>query len=507
MQQHTAIQIQNLSVRFIKDAQKFDAVKNISFTINKGQTLALVGMSGSGKSITSLAIMGLLPQQAQINGHIFLDNNTDILQCSKQERININGKKISMIFQEPMSALNPIMSIGKQLVESIVTHQKINKKSALNQAIFWLDKVQLPHPDDIFNRFPHQLSGGQKQRVMIAMAMCNKPDLLIADEPTTALDVLVQKDIIQLMKNLQSELGMAILFITHDIDLAHLIADEIIEIKNGVLIPYHKKHFNNNIFSSPPTDNVKSILVQINNLTVQFPQPNNRTLNALNNVSLSIFEGEILGLVGASGCGKSTLSKCILGLQQYISGTIFFGEKDMRLMSRKERSRCVQMVFQDPYSSLNPRMCVQDALLEILQMHRPEISDPKKEINRLLALVELPEDAAKKYPHEFSGGQRQRICIAKAMAVQPQLIICDESVAALDTVIQEQILQLLSNINRNTGITFLFISHDLNVVSRLCNKIAVMNNGKIIELGNTQDIIGNPKEIYTEKLLKASLLG
>ncbi len=505
MQQDIAIKVENLSVSFPKDTLLFAAVKDISFDIPKGKTLALIGQSGSGKSITSLAIMGLLPKKSIISGNIFLENKNNILTITKKERTKINGNKISMIFQEPMSALNPIMSIGNQLTESILTHQNIDKKLAKQQALYWLEKVQLPTPKEIFNRYPHQLSGGQKQRVMIAMAMCNKPALLIADEPTTALDVLVQKDIIDLMKSLQLEFGMAILFITHDLALAHLIADKIIELKNGTIINYEKKPINTEIIKEKAVDN-NAVLVQINNLNVHFTQNKIDILKALDNVSLSIYKGEILGLVGASGCGKSTLSRCILGLQDYISGHILFENKDMKMMHRKERSAKVQMVFQDPYSSLNPRLNVRDTLLEILHFHRPEIENKNNEVNKLIALVQLPEGSEKKYPHEFSGGQRQRICIAKALAVQPQLIICDESVAALDTVIQEQILQLLTDIQRVTGITYLFISHDLNVVKKLCNRIAVMNQGKIIEIGDTKEVIENSKEIYTEKLLAASML-
>ena len=493
--------------------QSFHAVQGISFHIGKGQTLALIGASGSGKSLTSLAIMGLLPKHTQQTGYIMLDGTEDVIlnKLSEKEWQQVRGNRISMVFQEPMSALNPIKTVGSQLRECILAHQQMSKEDAKQLAISWLEKVKLPQPAVLYNRYPHQLSGGQKQRVMIATAMSNHPQVLFAVEPTTALHVTVEKEIIELMKQLQQEMGMAMLFITHDLALARLIADDFLILEKGKVVQQmHTPEFTREHVDNPGAETI----LEVNNLKVHYPTAHNwlgkttSVFKAVDNVSFSISKGETLGLVGESGCGKSTLSKCILGLQEATEGQILFKGRDITHLPQSEWHKLrkdIQIIFQDPYASLNPRLTVGTAIAEPMKVHGISVDKSvKHSVLQLLDQVQLPATAFDRFPHEFSGGQRQRICIARALAVQPQLVICDESVAALDINIQTQILELLSTLQQQHQLTYLFITHDLHVVRSISDRIMVMEKGKIIEQGDAAQLMQYPQMDYTKKLLAAA---
>ncbi|MFA6056750.1 MAG: ABC transporter ATP-binding protein [Taibaiella sp.] len=506
------ITVQNLSVSF-GGHQPFEAVKEVSFSIAAGKTLALIGQSGSGKSVTSLALMGLLPTTATVTGVMELAGKANLTNLETRSWTEIRGKEISMVFQEPMSALNPVKTCGYQLVESIKAHQQLSTNEAKALALQWFQKVKLPTPEKLLRRYPHQLSGGQKQRVMIAMAMCNHPALLIADEPTTALDVTVQKEIINLMKELQEEYQTAILFITHDLALAKTIADDYLVMEKGKVISSGAPHVNKdhkiseiNIADSQPVLKVKDVEICYAEET-NWLGKTTKYFQAVDKVSFELYPGETLGLVGESGCGKSTLSRCILGLQPVTSGSIYFEGQDITQYSNEQwrvLRKDIQIIFQDPYSSLNQRIKVGDALAEPMLVHKLAThKNVNKYVEELLEMVQLPADSRHKYPHEFSGGQRQRICIARALAVQPKLVICDESVSALDVKIQEQILDLLAGLQKQRELTYLFITHDLTVVRRISNRIMVMEKGKIVEQGPTESIMMHPKEDYTKKLLAA----
>jgi peptide/nickel transport system ATP-binding protein len=536
------LSVEGLHIRF--DGQPFSTVKDLSFTLGKGETLAIVGESGSGKSLTAFALMGLLPKTAGTTGSMLLHapgGTTDLAGLTLHNGTLQRGNQVSMVFQEPMSALNPVMKIGRQLQEAILAHNKITQQEAKLQAVNWLGKVQLPHPEQLYNRYPHQLSGGQKQRVMIAMAMCNHPTLLIADEPTTALDVTVQQEIIRLMSYLQQEFNTAMIFITHDLALATTISDKILVMYKGEVQEYgptesiinapqsaytkallacrpsqeHKGHLlptvqdvmNGNYESQPipPTAQLADTLITVDKLDVWFPTGNNKYFKAVNNVSFNIKKGEILGLVGESGCGKSTISKAMMGILPATHGSIVFKDKDLTKLSIHEwkamRTR-IQMIFQDPYSSLNPRMTIGDALREPLNVHRiVPAAHIDKEVLRLLDMVQLPSDSLNKYPHQFSGGQRQRIGIARALSLRPELLICDESVSALDVSIQAQILNLLKTLQQELGLTYLFISHDLNVVHYISDRVMVMQAGEIVETGNAEQVLLHPQHDYTKRLI------
>jgi peptide/nickel transport system ATP-binding protein len=515
--QQNVLEVRDLEIRF-KGRQEFYAIRKISFSLQKGATLALVGQSGSGKSLTSLALMGLLPKSADSSGQIHLqksdDSFVDLNALQAHEWTAIRGKYIGMIFQEPMSALNPLQTCAQQLMESILVHQRLSKKEAYQLAVDWFKKVKMPDPERLLQRYPHQLSGGQKQRLMIAMAMCNHPAVLIADEPTTALDVTLQKDIILLMKELQQEFQTAILFITHDLALARTLTSRFLVLEKGAIATQDVLFRQEEKLRLPTTPAALEMpLLQVDQLSVRFEQGINWLgkstghFTAVDNVSFELYKGETLGLVGESGCGKSTLSKCILGLQQPGSGSIYYKGQDItRYSSREWRKlrRYIQIIFQDPYSSLNQRMRIGDALAEPLIVHK--ICAPKdihRKVGQLLDMVGLPAASGNKYPHEFSGGQRQRISIARALAVNPELIICDESVSALDVKIQAQILDLLSSLQQEFQLTYLFITHDLHVVKRISDRVMVMERGKIVEQGPTEQIMYHPAEAYTRKLLQA----
>ncbi len=547
----TILSVSDLRVSFPGNGN-FVAVNNISFTLGKGRTLAIVGESGSGKSLTALALMGLLPPQAVHEGKLILHPGTKDISLNAVDRQQIKGKEIGMVFQEPMSSLNPVMSIGKQLQEAIMIHQSLSKADAKELAIDWLGRVQLPAPGNIYARYPHQLSGGQKQRVMIAMAMCNHPSLLLADEPTTALDVTVQHEIIGLMGYLQQEHGAAMIFITHDLSLAARIADDVLVMWKGEAIEYGpasqvidhpahaytkallacrpapgKKGYRLPVISDFLTDDKEYIpqkdivrhwsedtLLSVSDIRVWFPE--HKTLfgktqahfKAVDGVSFQLKKGEVLGLVGESGCGKSTVCRALMGLVPVNSGSMQFnGEELSGKTAREWRTlrRQIQMIFQDPYASLNPRMTIGDMLAEPLITHEiVSRAGVNKETHRLLDLVQLPSEAAYRYPHQFSGGQRQRIGIARALALRPQLLICDESVSALDVSIQAQVLNLLKDLQQEFDLTYLFISHDLSVVHYFSDRVMVMHEGKIVEEGPADAVFDAPAHEYTRRLIAST---
>jgi peptide/nickel transport system ATP-binding protein len=553
------LKIENLSVDFIKEKEITNAVKNISLEIERGEILALVGESGSGKSVTSLSVLQLLPvPPARYKGSIlFYENESaiNLLDLSTRDLQKIRGNSIAMIFQEPMTSLNPVMSCGKQIVEAIQLHKKVSYNEAKELTINWFKKVKLPSPEQIFNRYPHQLSGGQKQRVMIAMAMCCNPSLLICDEPTTALDVTVQKTILELIKDIQQEENIGVLFITHDLGIVAEIADrvaiiykgEILEqdttellFKNpkhpytkallacrpalhpkGVRLPVVSDFLEQDVTDVKPkiTDTSKNpgdkieneVLVKVERLSVHFPTKKNlfgkplSFTKAVDDVSLQIYKGETLGLVGESGCGKTTLGRTLLRLIEPTQGKIFIEGNDITALSTKQLSQLrqeVQLVFQDPYSSLNPRLTVGAAIAEPMQVFKAlSAKERTKKIIDLLDKVNLPKSYLKRYPHEFSGGQRQRIVIARALALNPTLLVCDESVSALDVSVQAQVLNLLNDLKKDLGLTMLFITHDLSIVRYMSDRIAVMRAGKIIETAGAEEIYQDPKMEYTRNLL------
>jgi len=550
-EQRTVISVDQLRIAF----SDFVAVKDISFELSKGRTLAIVGESGSGKSLTALALMGLLPKNAALSGSLtlYVSGQVHPLQDIKAiDKQQLRGKHISMVFQEPMSSLNPVMRVGKQLAECMLAHRDISRKVAKELAIQWLRKVQLPLPEKMYDRYPHQLSGGQKQRVMIAMAMCNHPVLLIADEPTTALDVTVQKEIVLLMRELQHEHHTAMIFITHDLALASEIADEVLVMYKGELVEYGsaekvlrepQSNYTRALLACRPDAQKKGYklptvsdfmepgevavtleaqqatfldekpLLDVNKLKVWFTEEKNlfgRPLNyfkAVDDVSFTLHKGEVLGLVGESGCGKSTLSRSLLGLLPVHEGKILFNGEDLARIPHKEWRRVrrqVQMIFQDPYASLNPRISIGDMLKEPLMVHSivPQ-GELEKETKRLLDIVQLPADSLRRYPHQFSGGQRQRLGIARALALRPQLLICDESVSALDVSVQAQILNLLKELQAELQLSYLFISHDLNVVYYMSDRVMVMQAGKIVESGVAEQVLKQPYNEYTMKLISA----
>lgn len=545
---NNVLTVNNLSISF----GEIPVVRDVTFSLQRGATMALVGESGSGKSLTALSVMGLLPLSAKLSGSIELNTSQGQYDLLDDEHLqNLRGKDIGMVFQEPMSSLNPVMTIGRQITESILLHSEANEKQAKEITINWLRKVQLPTPEEIYNRYPHQLSGGQKQRVMIAMAMCNNPALLIADEPTTALDVTVQKEVIELMAGLKKEFGTAMIFITHDLALAAQIADTVTvmqygsivehgEAKQVLTVPQHPytqallacrpsaddkgrrlpivaDFLSNNTTEHKsalhPAIPVGDTLLSVQNMKVWFMVQTNwmgkpvEYFKAVNDVSFDLRKGEILGLVGESGCGKSTISRTLVGLLPFYEGTASFKGQDLATLSAKQWNgvrRDIQMIFQDPFASLNPRMSIGNMLEEPLMVHNivPR-SERKKEVLRLLDLVQLPADSIKRYPHQFSGGQRQRLGIARALAVRPELLICDESVSALDVSVQAQVLNLLKDLQQEFNLSYLFISHDLNVVHYISDRVMVMQSGKIVESGTADKVLKTPTDEYTKRLIAA----
>jgi peptide/nickel transport system ATP-binding protein len=564
------LRINDLSIDFISEAGTIPAIKNISLSVNHGEILAIVGESGSGKSVTALSILQLLARTAKYSsGEIIFsedgDQTVDLIGLSKKELQQTRGNKIAMIFQEPMTSLNPVFSCGYQVAESLMLHKKISNAEAKRQAIEWFKKVKLPEPEIIFSKYPHQLSGGQKQRVMIAMAMCCKPSLLICDEPTTALDVTVQKNILQLIKELQQEEKMGVIFITHDFGVVNEIADRIAVMYKGEIVesnsvkqiftnpqhPYtkgllacrpllHQKGERLPVVSDflKTTDDrlqkiVKpdplvvtetavrgqssTVLLSVKHLSVWFPVKKNllgKSLSytkAVDDVSFEVIKGETLGLVGESGCGKTTLGRTLLRLIEPTAGEIIYNGNDLAKKSLNEiipLRKDIQLVFQDPYSSLNPRLTIGSAIDEPLKVHGIYKNEKqrKEKVIDLLEKVNLDAKHFDRYPHEFSGGQRQRIVIARALALNPSFIICDEPVSALDVSVQAQVLNLLSDIKKEFGFTTIFISHDLAVVRYISDRMMVMHKGKIVEEGPADDIYYHPKNEYTKNLV-ASIPG
>lgn len=563
------LEITNLSVDFIIGSGTISAIQNISFAVNKGETVAVVGESGSGKSVTSLSILQLLPSPPAKykSGKILYSENgnnpVDLLTVSEKDLRNIRGNKISMIFQEPMTSLNPVQKCGAQVMESLVLHKKTSIKDAKLKTIELFHHVKLPQAAAMVNRYPHQLSGGQKQRVMIAMAMSCEPSLLIADEPTTALDVTVQKTILQLIKGLQQEKEMGVIYITHDLGLVAEIADKVVVMYKGKIVetgtvkdiflnPKHR--YTEALIKCRPTpvskgkklpvisdfiseandknpESLKKIVIpfrenqthlqisetpgtflKVENLKVYFPIKKSFTgkilseTKAVDDVSFSIEKGETLGLVGESGCGKTTLGRALIRLIKPTGGNIFFNGKNIAHIPdeqmRKMRKE-IQIIFQDPYGSLNPRITIGQAINEPMKIHEilPTEKQRREKITELLEKVDLKPEHFSRYPHEFSGGQRQRICIARALSLNPDFIICDESVSALDVSVQAQVLNLLNELKNELGFTCIFISHDLSVVHYISNRIMVMNKGRIEETGTADDIYFNPKSPYTRQLI------
>ncbi|MBS1760681.1 MAG: ABC transporter ATP-binding protein [Bacteroidetes bacterium] len=560
---HPLLSIKNLSLDFITESVTTHALKNISLIVNKNEVVALVGESGSGKSVTSLSVLRLLPSPPAkfTSGSILFSENgetaIDILAKQKKEMQEIRGNKIAMIFQEPMTSLNPVFTCGHQVMEAILKHKAISKEEAKKQTLDWFHKVKLPNPETVFKRYPHQLSGGQKQRVMIAMAMSCNPSLLICDEPTTALDVTVQKTILELIKELQQQTGMGVLFITHDLSLVAEIADRSIVMYKGEIVEQNNVQ---NIFNAPNhpytrallacrpanhqrgqrlpivadflnpsqskandskevvlnTENKKNhqqeALISVSNLSVWFPdkktflgKPLSFT-KAVDEVSFEVFKGETLGLVGESGCGKTTLGRTLLRLTEPTAGKIIYSGIELTAKKRSELAsmrKDIQIIFQDPYSSLNPRITIGVAISEPLKVHKlfPTEKGRKEKVIELLEKVDLKAEHFNRYPHEFSGGQRQRIVIARALSLNPSFIVCDESVSALDVSVQAQVLNLLNDLKKEMGFTAIFISHDLSVVRYISDRIMVMNKGKIEETGLADDVYFNPQSPYTKNLI------
>ncbi|HRP55577.1 ABC transporter ATP-binding protein [Agriterribacter sp.] len=570
------LSIQNLSISFRQEGKAVHVLHNISFSVKRGETVAIVGESGSGKSVTSLAVLQLLPvpPAAYTSGKILFSaeggTGVDLLKLPEKEMQYVRGNKIAMIFQEPMTSLNPLYTCGDQVTEAILLHQHINYKAAKQKAVELFEKVRLPGPAAVFNRFPHELSGGQKQRVMIAMAMSCEPSLLIADEPTTALDVTVQQSILRLIKELQVEKNIGVIFISHDLGLVAEIADRAIVMFKGKIIeqntihelftdprhPYtqallecrpvlhtkeerlpvvsdfmeinedgniirkerqyydRKKTQHTTVPVKPDTPGIASPLVKVENLKVWFPVQRGMTgahkhyIKAVDDVNFDIHEGETVGLVGESGCGKTTLGRCLLRLIDPTSGTVHFRAQNLLTLSPAQLRHVrkdFQIIFQDPYSSLNPRLSVGNAIQEGMSIHGIGSNDKNRKglIINILEKVNLSADHYNRYPHEFSGGQRQRIGIARALALNPSFIVCDESVSALDVSVQAQVLNLLNDLKREFRFATLFISHDLSVVRYISDRILVMYNGKIEEAGPAEEVYNTPQSAYTRQLIAA----
>lgn len=556
----------NLKISFLRDGEWNESVHGVSFEVPKGKTLGIVGESGSGKSVSNLAVMRLLNErQSRISADEITLDGKDILHLEEKDMHDIRGKRIAMIFQEPMTSLNPVFQCGFQVSEAILAHENVTEEEAKARVISLFKKVMLPRPEAIYKSYPHELSGGQKQRVMIAMALACNPELLIADEPTTALDVTVQKEILKLLQELQKSDNLSMIFISHDLGVVSEVSDYIAVMHSGNIVEYGEaQEILNNpkdpytkglLACRPPMDfrlkrlpivkefldgtwsddadfkqklvvtqeeresHLKEIysrepLLKVEHLKTWFPLKKglfNRVydhVKAVDDVSLNVYPGETLGLVGESGCGKTTLGRSILRLVEPSEGKIIFEGKDVMSLSGndlREYRKHAQIVFQDPYSSLNPKMRVGDAIAEPMSVHglEPDTKRRHDKVCELLTEVGLKPEHYQRYPHEFSGGQRQRICIARALAVHPKLIICDESVSALDVSVQAQVLNLLNRLKKDFGFTYIFISHDLSVVRFMSDRILVMYNGRPVELGDADEIFNNPQNEYTKKLINA----
>jgi len=552
------LRVNSLNISFYKEDIEKHIIKTISFEIESNKITAIVGESGSGKSISSLAIMGLLPKSiSKITSGSILYKDRDLVPISDKEFQNIRGKEIAMIFQEPMSSLNPSMRCGKQVEEILRQHFKLSPSEIKAKVLALFEKVKLPNPSRVYKSYPHEISGGQKQRVMIAMAIACKPKLLIADEPTTALDVTVQKEILELLKAIQAETGMSILFISHDLSLVSEFADEVLVMYQGKIVEQGTTH---SIFRNPEHNYTKALIAarpnadyrlkklptisdfmsntvedvvvstkdrKANHKKLYAQQPllevidvektyfsktgwftKDKPFKAVDGVSFKVYPGETMGLVGESGCGKSTLGNAILQLDKATSGIIKYNGLDLTQLKKSELRRLrkdIQIIFQDPFASLNPRLTVGNSIMEPMAVHH--IGKSKEErtekVLDILDKVGLDLTAFNRYPHEFSGGQRQRIGIARTIALEPKLIVCDESVSALDISVQAQVLNLLNDLKAQFGFTYIFISHDLAVVKYMADQLLVMHKGKIEELGEADTIYKSPKKDYTKKLIHA----
>tara|TARA_B100000795_G_scaffold133147_1_gene99359 strand:- start:6292 stop:8052 length:1761 start_codon:yes stop_codon:yes gene_type:complete len=578
--ENPVLEIKNLVTEFKSTDKNIKAVNDVSFSLHKKEVIGIVGESGSGKSVTSLSIMGLIPNPPGeiTSGEILLKKSSgeviNTVGLSNKQLQKLRGKEVSMIFQEPMTSLNPVFTCGNQVIEAILLHQKLTKKEAKALTIALFKKVKLPRPEAIYDQYPHQLSGGQKQRVMIAMAISCNPTILIADEPTTALDVTVQKTILKLLKDIQNETEMGILFITHDLGVIAEIADRIVVMYKGKVVeeglvkdifknpqhPYTKgllacrpplnvrysklptvpdfmktdlngvtseqeisiKDFISSITLSPEKrviDHEKLYaqdpILQVKNLKTYFPLKSNfigkttEWVKAVDGISFDVYPGENLGLIGESGCGKTTAGRTILQLNKAKEGEIIYKGKDVIKMNKTELlafRKEVQIIFQDPYSSLNPRKTIGSAIMEPMEVHNiyKTAKERKNQAIELLEKVNLSAEHFNRYPHEFSGGQRQRICIARTLAMKPKFIICDESVSALDVSVQAQVLNLLNDLKKDFGLTYIFISHDLSVIKYMCDRMIVMNKkGQIERYGECDEIYKDPQSAYTKSLIDA----
>ncbi|NGY36752.1 ABC transporter ATP-binding protein [Flavobacterium sp. XN-5] len=552
------LSVQNLEISFKKEGIYTAVIKNISYDLQQNEILGIVGESGSGKSVSSLAIMGLLPVNiSKISEGEILFDSKDVGDLSEKELQQLRGNEIAMIFQEPMSSLNPSLKCGFQVQEILLQHTKLSTAETKSETLLLFEKVKLPNPEILFDKYPHEISGGQKQRVMIAMAIACKPKLLIADEPTTALDVTVQKEIIQLLKDIQLETGMSIIFISHDLSLVSEIAHRVLVMYRGEIVEQGEVK---QIFKNPQHNYTKALIASRPSLDFRLKRlptiqdflddtinaevvtPEDRTrfhdklysqtpilevvnvekeyfstagffgkksgFKAVNHVSFKLYEGETLGLVGESGCGKSTLGNAILQLDKATAGQILYRGQDITKLGKSEIKKLrkeIQIIFQDPYSSLNPRIPIGQAIMEPMKVHGLYKNDKERKAKTLeiLERVGLGADYFNRYPHEFSGGQRQRIGIARTIALQPKLIVCDESVSALDISVQAQVLNLLNELKENFGFTYIFISHDLAVVKYMSDQVLVMNKGKIEEIADADELYANPQKAYTKMLIDA----
>lgn len=529
----------NLRTSFGEGEHAECAVDGISFSINRGETFGLLGESGSGKSVTALSIMRLLPAAGRINqGNIFLDGQ-DLLTLPEYAMRDIRGRRIAMIFQEPQTSLNPVLTVGQQIGETLKRHKNLRGVEQRDRSIELLNAVGIPEPDRRIQEYPHQFSGGMKQRIMIAIALAGEPDLLIADEPSTALDVTIQAQVLNLLRELQKNTGMTILFITHDLAVASEMADDVAVMRYGKIVEQNSRDlfyknpahpYSQKLFAALPSkakrdsevqsrqtmseSNDKQALLKVRDLKVYFPikkgilKKTVAYVRAVDGVSIDIHSGQTVAMVGESGSGKTTFGKGVLQLLHASDGSVVFDNQELTQLKGKalrQRRSDIQIVFQDPYSSMNPRMMIADIIAEgmVAQGIGGSRQERMKRVDELLEKVGLESAHKSRYPHEFSGGQRQRICIARALAVEPKLIVCDEPTSALDVSVQAQILDLLKDLQKNMGLAYLFITHNISVVEYLAHYVAVMYQGKIVEQDTVDEVLTNPKDPYTQKLLAA----